>query len=79
MRNLIAHLQGKARKACAGLRLDEPYEDVKAAILRCFNMTEESKRRKLKELQWIDDMAPEEFEIMCEKLAERWLQPKEGV
>ena len=52
---------------------------MKAAILRCFNMTEESRRRKLKELQWTDDMAPEEFEIMCEKLAERWLQPKEGV
>ena len=71
---LAPQLTGKAQQAYAALPPDEAknYDAVKTAILRRFNINEETYRQRFRTLKPKDEESPKELMTRLQDLASRW-------
>ena len=72
---LAAHLVGKAQEAYAALSLEESrdYERVKGAILRRFDITEDSYRQRFRSTRKKEDESHRELLVRLNHLAGKWM------
>ena len=73
---LAPQLTGKAQQAYAALPPDEAknYDAVKTAILRRFNINEETYRQRFRTLKPKDEESPKELMTRLQDLASRWMR-----
>ena len=71
---LVPQLTGKAQQAYAALRPDaaQDYDELKAAILRRYDINEETCRRRFRGLQMKEGETPQELVTRLTDLATRW-------
>ena len=77
---LAPQLTGKAQQAYAALQPDEAktYETVRAAILRRYNINEETYRQRFRKLRPKEGESPQELVTRLKDLATRWTKGKES-
>ena len=77
---LAPQLTGKAQQAYAAMAADSAsrYDDLKAAILRRYNINEETYRRRFRETKLKAGETPRELAIRLSDLAGRWVKDCTG-
>lgn len=73
---LAAHLVGKAQEAYAALSMEDSrdYEKVKEAILRRFDITEESYRQRFRSAKKREEESNRELVVRLNDLAGKWMK-----
>jgi len=76
---LASHLTGKAQQAYAALSADDAgdFDKLKNAILRRYDITEESYRQRFRLMKRIGDESNRETVARLSDLATNWLKSKE--